>query len=88
MGEGVTKIVDENYDYYIIYISASELPKALRSGIFISSIYVYREMIRAILLFLNIDLNNITDGIWFHYNKFEDLFIGKKPPKCGKQYIY
>ena len=85
MGEGKTAIEDGGWNYWIVYISASDLKLAITIGITISNIFVKSKIIKIILAVLKISADNITNGIWFHLNKFVGIPIGPTEPVCGEQ---
>ena len=85
MGEGVTKIVEGGWNYYIVYISASDLRFALGVGITIGEVFIKSKIISVVLGILGLSLDRIEAGIWFHLNKFCGLSVGAKEPVVGLQ---
>ena len=102
MVDGVTKVVegggkngvnkDDWNNYWIVYISATDLKRILKlgkHGIQIGQVFVKKESIKLILTVLGIILDAvepiIKDGIWFHVNKLTLLPLFPNKPVCGWQ---
>lgn len=79
---GVTR-VDYHWNYCRIKISAGALKFAMGSGIAIAGIYAPARIVQAACAVAGIGVStvNIKHGVWFDYNYFAAIFLGK----AGKQ---
>ncbi|AQP75819.1 hypothetical protein Y161_06465 [Listeria monocytogenes] len=79
---GVTR-VDYHWNYCRIKISAKALKFAVGGGIAIAGVYAPARVVRAACAVAGLSVSsvNFKHGIWFDYNYFAAIFLGK----AGKQ---